>query len=245
MSALRPLAVLFAMALPLFAQEASAGSAESAPAAVPRQARRAAAVVSLSFPGGTMGDFVAAIRRTVAKVNIVLSEPAARVTLPPLELLEAGLAQTLEVACQVAEGPYEVRMKEFRGEGEWIYTITAPKAPQVRPESVTPASPPRTMMRVLSLAGLVNGRSAMRVESVLSAIELACEPLAGTTPVRLRFHEDSGLLIAVGSDEQIAQVQEVLQTLRQARAEREAAEAQGAAAERAARASTPATTETR
>lgn len=205
-------AALFACALPLSAQEAG-----TPPAAVPTQSapppKVARPVVTLTFQGGSMVEFIMAVRDHVPDANIVLADNAARAGVPPLVLRKAGLAQALEAACQVVEAPFEVRVKELRGDGEWVYTITAPKAPpRVRSET-TPPPPPA--QRIVSLQELTRGEGALRVDIILSAIELACE--SAESPVVLRFHGDSGLLIARGTAEQMEALETVVAVLRKAR----------------------------
>lgn len=210
MSLLRLSTALFACALPLSAQDAPPAPVPSQNAPAPKVERP---VVTLEFPGGTMAAFVAAVRDHVPAANIVLSDSAARVGVPPIELRQAGLAQALEAACQVVDAPFEVRVKELRGDGQWVYAITAPKAaPRPRSE---PKQQPHSAQWIVSLLELTSGDGALRIESILSAIELACE--SAESPVVLRFHADSGLLIARGTDEQMVAVETVVSVLRKAR----------------------------
>lgn len=211
-----PLA-LFCLALPLFAQEPDAAK----PAA--GKARPEPVLVTMKFGGGTLADFCSQIRATEPRVNIVLAPLAANAKLPVMDLRGAGLEQALESACLVAESSALIRMQDFRGPGEPVFTITAqepvmtvgkmgPSGPATT--GSMPASLPRSeTTEVYSLNRLLDPKdgSGFTVTTVLSAIETATggeQALAS-----MRFHKESGLLIVRGRGDQLALVRDVLAML--------------------------------
>lgn len=183
--------------------------------------RPAGAVVTASFRGGTMADFVAVVRSAEPKANIVVATAAAAAKVPPMEVRGAGLDQLLSGACAVAEAEFLVRVNEFRGEGEPVYSIVAmlpqgapgPQGAQVQ----TVPSKPDESTSVFSLNRLtepdprLGGGAGLRAETILSAIEAG----GGDDPKQpgLRYHRESGLLFVRGNRTQIALVKDLLTNL--------------------------------
>ena len=162
-----------------------------------------------------MAEFVAALRSKHPKANVMLATRARSVTLPATILKEAGLAQTLEGACMSAAGEYDVRVREFSGNGQPVYSITAHE--KRRSSARKPANVyPRKIPSVYSLSELTMQRRSnvapFSVKTIMSAIDLAMSHL--DTPPRMKFHEDSGLLLISGSAEHTHIVEETLAALR-------------------------------
>jgi hypothetical protein len=180
-------------------------------------------VVTLSFPGGSLADFCNAIRAKEPRANIVVAPLAAGAKLPAMELRGAGLDQALEGACAIAESTALIRIKDFRGPGEPVFTITAQEpvmaVGKVGPDGKMssagsmPGSLPRTeLTEVFSLNRLIDPKdgSGFPVTTVLSAIETATGDQALAA---MRFHKESGLLIVRGRQEQLGLVRDVLGSL--------------------------------
>jgi hypothetical protein len=184
--------------------------------------------VTLAFPGGTLGEFVGQIRAAEPVANIVLAPAAAAARLPAIDLRGAGLDQALESACAVAQSDVLIRVKDFRGPGQAVYTITATE-PTIavasgRPGPSGPSGPsgPVTTMlagarrettEVHSLNRLLDPKdgTGFAATTVLSAIEAAVG--VDGQLAALRFHKESGLLIFRGTAEQVSTVRDVLGSL--------------------------------
>lgn len=204
--------------LPAVAQDAtiSAPPAAKAPAAAP-------VTVTLAFAGGTLAEFCAQLRHIEPRANIVVAPLAADAKLPPMDLRGAGLEQALEGACAIAESKALIRMKDFRGPGEPVFTIlaleptmavstTRPGGPSGPTSTGTvPAASRHEAAEVFSLNRLLDPKEGLPVTTILSAIEVATggEQALAT----LRFHKDSGLLIVRGRPDQMALVHDVLTNL--------------------------------
>ncbi|MCA8966062.1 MAG: hypothetical protein H6838_18060 [Planctomycetes bacterium] len=189
--------------------------------AQPAPPRPAAVTVTLQFGGGTLEKFVREVRVVQPKANIVVATRAAEAVLPPIDLRNAGLEQALQGACEVAESDYEVRVRDYNGPGEPVYSIVTSDKPTRATRATSNQSSSggglTTFSKVYSLARLTDaarqpgGVEPMRVETVLSAIEAANQD--DKNPPVLRFHRDSGLLIVRGNAGQQAGVEMLLNVL--------------------------------
>lgn len=203
-----------------------------APASARNARRRPPAVtVTLEFDGGTMEQFVAAVRKEQGKANIVLADAARDARVPSLELKDAGIEQALEGACMAAEADYDVRVREFDGVGQPVYSIVAERSPVRggRAGQVVRPGADDQQQRVMSLNTLIKQRlygvAPLKVDTVLSAIELALSDEA--VAPRVRFHEDSGLLLVRGTMVQVDVVEQILRMLQQDLQEQEQRALQG------------------
>jgi hypothetical protein len=171
-----------------------------------------APTISLDFHAGGMDRFVAAVRDAAPAANIVLATDAQAVVVPQMELRGVSVDQALECACALAEGPVDVGVKEFRGDGETVYTILARRKARV----TAGPDPEEPSQRVFTLNHLTMPRAGsavqpLKVESILSAVELAT---AGEgQPPTIRYHQDSGVLLVRGTRTQVDQASEVIQVL--------------------------------
>lgn len=206
----------------LFPLSALAQDPTAAPPAATKAVGTPPVTVTLAFGGGTLADFCAQIRQKEPRANIVVAPLAAGAKLPAMDLRSAGLEQALEGACAIAESTALIRMQDFRGPGEPVFTImaqepvvtigkTGPNGPVTT--GTMPASLPRTEgTEVVSINRLIDAKdgTGFSVTTVLSAIEAATGEQALAS---LRFHKESGLLIVRGRPDQLALVRDVLSSL--------------------------------
>lgn len=213
----RPLAALLLSSLSL-ALPRPLSAQEVPPAAVPAQATPTPVdqTVTMQFAGGTLAEFVAAVQKAQPKANIVLATSAGGAKVPALELKNAGLEQALEGAAMAADAAFEVRVREFRGVGWPVYSIVA----NVRPRTVNAgpqgADAQEPVASVYSLNELTGKQpfdvEPFSVKTILGALRLATEE--GRDPPNIRYHEDSGLLLARGTRAQLQGVERLLSTMR-------------------------------
>jgi hypothetical protein len=211
----RPLAALLLSSLALALPRQLA--AQEAPAAPPQAAATPAdQMVTMQFPGGTLAEFVAAVRQAQPKANVVLATSAGGATVPPLLLKNAGIEQALEGAAMAAEADFEVRVKEFKGVGWPVYSIVAYERPAAAATAVGAVAPKGPIQHVFALNELT-GKQPFDVEpfsvaTILGALKLAIED--ERNPPNVRYHEDSGLLLVRGTREQLQVVELLLSTMR-------------------------------
>lgn len=196
----------------------------SARAAATPTARQEGPVVSISFPGGTVAAYVAALRAAAAPApaNIAVSEEAAGVRLPLIELDGVPIFSALRLI--EAIGPQQHgRQWQVRSYGTLApddatvpaYTIS------VTPTGMAPTGPavPPQLLRTLPMREVLgDGPGAVKIETALTAIETALSMIADpASKFELKFHGESGLLFVHGSPQHVEAASSVLSQLRDAR----------------------------
>lgn len=194
---------------------ASRALAQTAGGTVATTARpEPAQLVSLKFPGGTLGDYLKVVRESARDVNVVLSTPdAATIPLPPIQLQGVDVAsavQLLEGEYPISnEGGFEVGVRFIAPTAEGgkpVYQITARKRGRLAAASGE--------VQVWSVADLVGG--PYPGEAVLTAVETALGLLGDSgRPAQVRFHESSSLLVVMGDPRQLDAVHRVIRELRE------------------------------
>jgi hypothetical protein len=180
---------------------------------------QAANTVTLNFAGGSMAEFVVAVRGKQPKANIVLAEQAQDAKVPPMVLTHAGIRQALEGACSTAAASYEISVKEFspRGRngvdvGDPVYSILARNVKKGAAGFGSVIEPERF---IFSLKELIEdgepGYKPLDAATILSAVELSME--GEQDRLDLKFHEDSSLLLAHGMPQHLSLISNLLSTL--------------------------------
>ncbi len=170
-------------------------------------------LIDLDFNGGPFTAYVEALARAAraaspdAAVNVVLSEDVQTVPVPPLQL--RGV--TVESALRFHDHRQIDDISRFNLEvirdhaGAPIYrfdrNVFAGRAPSQPAES-----------SVWSLKAVIES-DAYTADAVLSAVETAVQ-LQGDAAVEMRFHEDTGLLLAHGDSEALVAIDAVIDRLR-------------------------------
>ena len=90
--------------------------------------------VSIQFRGGTLRDYLEALRAT-GDHNIVIPERAERVVVPPLTLKAVSLANAIEIVAKTTDRErFSVAMTRLEGRGNPVYAV------QVEERQRNPAS---------------------------------------------------------------------------------------------------------
>ncbi|MBP8301820.1 MAG: hypothetical protein KA020_15730 [Planctomycetes bacterium] len=218
MSAFRSCLLFALTALPIVAQDNHE----------PHEAPARPVVLTATFGGGTMAEFVAVLRAAEPRANVLVAAAAAQAKLPRIELRGAGLDQALEGACAVAEADFQVRSVQFPGQGEPVFSIVAGAAPKPAGgagagSGAANAAKPDLSTQVFSLNRLTDGDprsglAGLNVDTILSAIAASSGDEA--RPAELRFHRESGLLFVRGSRAQLSLVKDLLTNLERDQNER-------------------------
>lgn len=174
-------------------------------------------IVSVEFEGGTIGEYVRAIKEAHPEANVVVSPEAVPLPMPEVSIHGASLGSALHITMTYGStmpGMPGVEVLVDRaggGEGLPVYKITA--------RSIAPRDLRST---VISLAPVIE--SGVTKDDALAAMQAAMELFP--TRATLRFHEDTSLLLVRGSGEQLELLELVADRLEQdATVERESSSA--------------------
>ena len=187
------------------------------------QTQEGPARIELSFPGGNLESFVAALREAAgeAAVNIVMPQQARELEVPPLELRGVtvhGAVRSLELAFG-DDSPYRLGVREI----DPIGPVFGVEVARFNPFGGRSA-PLQQTLDVISVAdmlekeGKVGGISA---DVLLSSVETALRMSPTSTDgadeslaPEIRFHEQGGLLIVKGLPQEVSIVRQTLSELR-------------------------------
>lgn len=202
----RSLAVLF-LAASLTSISPNAGAQQ------PVDAPSANAAMTLDFPGGTAAEYIASLRRANPNANIVVLGELARVRMAPVQLKNVDVLSALSVLDQIpqSQGSFEAKIEVHNVASSQdvpdVYTVTAhihERGP----------SPGQMQTSVISMADVLG--ESLKAADALTAIQTALELIgAESEPAQIKFHEETGLLIARGTPEQIETIRQVNSQLRE------------------------------
>ena len=174
--------------------------------------RNAAQPIDLKFRGGTAAEYVEAIRRAAEYLNVVVMPDVAQVRMQPVELKRvdptAAVRMLHGLRQERPEGAIVLTVDAIPGElfRSTVYMVSAvPEAPRGRQRSATDST-------VWSLTEILN--SGVTAEDVLTAVETALEMFdEDYDHATLRFHEETGLLMAYAHPEQVEAANDVVSAL--------------------------------
>ncbi|MFO0833766.1 MAG: hypothetical protein U0638_02255 [Phycisphaerales bacterium] len=173
--------------------------------------------ISIKFPGGTIAEYVKAVQSQRKDnswpVNVILGPATERIVVRPIELNFVSVDTAMDVLRFAAEcEPGELRIEHVSAHEDESPTFSIL-------QKSNDAARGRQELEVLSIAPLtrptVDGVSradlAINSDVVLSAVELALPP--GEETVRLKYHEESQLLILQGSPRATNAVHQVIKAM--------------------------------
>lgn len=176
---------------------------------------------NIDFPGGTVAEYVALLRRESAKgggapVNVTVTEAAAQCRVPRVELTSVtaeGAVMFLSRGDNVGDTRLFVDQTASDREHR-VYAIFM--------QGRGPAAASKPNLLVVALSDLISAKGAApeaqdrQLQAILSAIETALKIGASGSgqPAQLTVHKESGLLIMRGSDAERAIATDVLAQIR-------------------------------
>lgn len=173
--------------------------------------------LTLDFPGGNGAEYVAMLRKAAPDGNIVVLGDIDQIRIPAVRLHSVDLFSALKVLDSLPETQdgrnvdVKIQTIQQRSNQEPVFAVTA----QVyrMPQQPRPTMPQTTVISMADLLGenLKPADALMAIDTALGLIR--SEP--PVEPAQIKFHEQTGLLIARGTPEQVASIQEVIGQLRE------------------------------
>ncbi|MHC4428580.1 MAG: hypothetical protein ACYS0D_08245 [Planctomycetota bacterium] len=167
-------------------------------------------LLSLQFRGGTAAEYVAAIRRQAPMANVLVDSGAEKVPMPALELNRVTVRTALELLdsrhYKGTREQIEMDVRRIRNHPDEEDTF------HVRTHVIGTHRPMET--HVWSIAEVLERE--MTDDAVLAAVRLALEVVDSPNEADVRFHEDTGLIIARGDGEQLSAINDVVARLKDA-----------------------------
>ncbi|HWB20721.1 MAG TPA: hypothetical protein VG711_10500, partial [Phycisphaerales bacterium] len=162
--------------------------------------------INVSFNGGTISQYIDTVRKSDPDANIVLLSKLDDVTLPPVKLLNVDVFTALKVLTWMPATSDDRPVSIDVGRENPEFTNQAPVF-IIADHTKGPAAPPRERVVVISLKDLIN--DSLSADDILTAMESSAK-LAGKDSAQpeIRFHKETGLVIARGTNEQIDAIQE-------------------------------------
>ena len=213
----RPSSMLFIIAaVVVFASCPPGHALAQSQAKAPAQALHAEGpVVDLKFPGGTVGQYLDAVRSVASEANVVVITPEVlEITLPSVQLKSVGLGE----AVLLMKGDYEPKEHmHVRIDVDQIGAWGETRKPVFKVSGqVVRKGRTGTETHVWTVADLLAQGAAP--EAVLTAVETALALYAEDhEPAQVRFHDETGLLIARGDPWQVEVIDDVVDGIREGR----------------------------
>ena len=171
-------------------------------------------LISVKFAGGSVTDYVKALVKVkkAETINVVVALEAADVPMPPVTLTKVTVSAAIDlVDGRSASSPGRIielgvrHMPQYAQEALPTYQISA---------DVRRTGRPRPNASVWTIANLVRG-DIFDADDVLAAVETALDILQSTGEPIIRFHKETGLLIARGDPQHLSTIEDVLGQLQQ------------------------------
>ncbi len=166
-------------------------------------------LIDVRFSGGTATGYIAAIRKAAGEINVLVTPDAAAVQMPPVSLSKVSVAAALSLL-DGKEQKTANRILRLKVDKVRQYSHGERATFQIRADVRQDRQrvPGAYVWTVSSL--LDNDISS---EALLSAVEMALDVIDSDTPLDVRFHEDTGLVIAMGDLGQMETIDGVLDML--------------------------------
>ncbi len=201
MRALFPTSVLASLIL----TSASAGQAVSGDA-----------LIDVRFRGGTAAQYIVAVREAAGDLNILVAPEASEVRMPPVDLNRVSVSAAIRLLKDKANESPDRRV--------WLNVTELPLYAAGEQQTFEVSAQVRSHRKRISDAYVWTVSNLLgddlSSKAVLSAVEMALDVVNSKTAPDVRFHEDTGLLIATGDENQMETIDGVLTRLSDAAAER-------------------------
>lgn len=220
-SALLPVVCSVALGGPFaFAQPGEQPRGGPLRSAEPAQPAPSATLIDVNFAGGSIGDYLSAVKKAAAPepVNVIVSDDVLRLKAGPVELRGVSV----DLAVHLLEGqvvtPEQLDIDRAGGGGSApVYVIQSRTAPQSPYRADAPAP---TSTQVYSIRELIEpapgmaGALTIDPETILSSIDAALSLEGDGESREVMFHPEAAILIIRGGNDELVLVHDLLSEIR-------------------------------
>jgi hypothetical protein len=170
-------------------------------------------ISQIRFEGGLVTDYVDTLRKaTPGPLNIVLDTTAAKLVMPAVGLSNVTLRNALMIIPSLATSDDQGRETTVRV--EFVDQQESPFIGIVR-GFVAPHSDEARSLTTFTdnLTGIEKLRDGLTLDDVLALVRLTAEQVS-TSPARVVYHSETGLLVFAGTSRQVEAVGNALASLR-------------------------------
>jgi len=193
-------------------------------------------LISVDFPGGTVGEYIETVKEAAKKaqieVNVICPAEAREVQVSPIALRSVTLRTAMDSLCAAFAGNTQVMFDSTsvgKEPNEYptfaLRMSTSNRAPQYAPDAsgkLRPVTGNVPFINVLGVRDLIEppvgtaATASTRVtkETLLEAVNAAFSLQKDEAPPEILFHADTGLLIVRGTNQQNALASMVLERIR-------------------------------
>ncbi|QKK08215.1 MAG: hypothetical protein HND58_08520 [Planctomycetota bacterium] len=180
-------------------------------------------LISIEFPGGTLREYVDAIKRAAAPepVNIVVRDNGVEFSIDPVTLTQVSIESALAViehsGQTVVNGRYlhaGARLTKPSGGGQPVHVVYVQDlgAEESSPNR-SPESRDFLVLQIKELTTALPGdppESVVPAETVLTAIEAVLEIAGNADETKVKYHAPSGLVMIAGPVNSLRAAEQVL-----------------------------------
>lgn len=157
--------------------------------------------LDIDFPGGTFSALIALIeKRTGTAPNVIVSKEAGLLPLPAFSLRSVSVGEAMAALqnLNVIDGYY---LRAEVNKGSHVITVTTQQQHQ-------PGPTPRRSSKVYNLENVLSDKC--NIADVITAIQAAWEMMSEQHSAVVRFHKETNLLIAVGTNDELQIVHDIV-----------------------------------
>ena len=172
-------------------------------------------LISVKFAGGTITDYFKALVKEAGPINVVVAPEANDVPMPPVTLTKV----TVSAAIGLVDGRSLTQPGRIvRLDVRQMPLYHQDEQPTFQVQASVHGERVLTSAGVWTIASLLRG-DLFDSDDVLAAVETALDVLESTSEPIIRFHKETGLLIARGDGNQLSAIENVLEQLAQSQHE--------------------------
>ncbi|MCH8316765.1 MAG: hypothetical protein IIA64_12410 [Planctomycetes bacterium] len=165
-------------------------------------------LISVKFAGGTVAEYFEALLKEAGTINVMLAPEVADVSMPPVTLTSVSLSAAIGLVDGRSASPPGRFIKLDVHQMPQFHDGALPTY-QVRAEVHRASRRVVATARVWTIASLLRD-DVFDADDVLAAVETALDILQSTGEPVIRFHKETGLVIARGDPQQLSAIDDVL-----------------------------------